>query len=139
MDIRQLTPRYAVSPQISVSDIPAIAAAGITTIICNRPDSEIAPDQYGEMIAKTAREAGIEFHILPITHQTLNAENIAKHHAFIDAANGPVLAYCATGNRCTILWALGNAGHIPADEIINTATQSGYNLEQFRSYLEQPT
>ncbi|MDO9527336.1 MAG: sulfur transferase domain-containing protein, partial [Gemmobacter sp.] len=37
MDIRALTPDYAVSPQISPSDLPAIKAAGYSTVICNRP------------------------------------------------------------------------------------------------------
>jgi len=38
MDIRQLSPQYAVSPQIDASDVPAIAEAGFGTIICNRPN-----------------------------------------------------------------------------------------------------
>ncbi len=38
MEIRALTPTYAVSPQIEATDLPAIKAAGYTTIIDNRPD-----------------------------------------------------------------------------------------------------
>ncbi|MDE3029426.1 MAG: TIGR01244 family phosphatase, partial [Paracoccaceae bacterium] len=41
MEIRALTPDYAVSPQIEPADVAAIKAAGYTTVICNRPDREI--------------------------------------------------------------------------------------------------
>ncbi|MGI9500254.1 MAG: beta-lactamase hydrolase domain-containing protein, partial [Geminicoccaceae bacterium] len=41
---RKVTENLSVSPQITTSDIEAIAAAGFRSIICNRPDGE-APDQ----------------------------------------------------------------------------------------------
>jgi sulfide:quinone oxidoreductase len=40
MDVRKLTDDVFVAPQIEVSDIPALAARGFRTIICNRPDGE---------------------------------------------------------------------------------------------------
>ncbi len=43
MDIRPLTPDYAVSPQIDPGDLPAIKAAGYVMVIDNRPDGEIPP------------------------------------------------------------------------------------------------
>ena len=41
MDIRQITPRFYASPQIDPSDMGAIKEAGITLILCNRPDAEV--------------------------------------------------------------------------------------------------
>lgn len=35
MDIRDITPTYSVTPQIEPADLPDIAAAGFTTVICN--------------------------------------------------------------------------------------------------------
>ena len=40
MDIKALSPKFSVSPQILAKDISAIAQAGIRAIICNRPDGE---------------------------------------------------------------------------------------------------
>ena len=37
MEMRRLTPRYYVSPQIAAEDMPALRDAGITRILCNRP------------------------------------------------------------------------------------------------------
>ena len=91
MEIRQITPTYAVSPQILPDDCQAIADEGFKTIICNRPDAEITPDCCATAIEAAAKEAGLNFVILPITHQTMNEENISAHRAAIDATDGPVL------------------------------------------------
>ena len=55
MDIREITPRYSVSPQISAEDIPAIVAAGFTCVICNRPDGEIPPSHHASVIEAAAK------------------------------------------------------------------------------------
>ncbi len=136
MDIRPLSPTYAVSPQISPEDCQAIADAGFTTVICNRPDAEIPPDLCAQTVEAAAKAAGLAFVIIPITHQTLNAENVAAHRAAIDAASGPVLAYCASGTRSSIVWSMGQAGDLPSDEIIAAAAQAGYDLRGLHPQLE---
>jgi len=50
--------------------------------------------------------------------------------------DGPVLAYCRTGTRSTTLWALTQAGALPADAIIATAAKAGYDLTGVRPELE---
>ena len=40
MDLRKITEKVSVSPQITVEDMAAIKAAGFRAIICNRPDGE---------------------------------------------------------------------------------------------------
>lgn len=136
MKINQITPTYAVSPQILPDDCQAIADAGFKTIICNRPDVEITPDCCATAIEAAAKAAGLGFVILPLTHQTMNAENIAAHRAAIDETDGPVLAYCASGTRSSIVWSLGHAGDIPSDEIIAATTQAGYDLRGLHPQLE---
>jgi sulfide:quinone oxidoreductase len=42
-DIRQVTPNFAVAPQIEVEDFATLAALGYRTVIDNRPDGE-SPD-----------------------------------------------------------------------------------------------
>lgn len=136
MDARKLTETYSVSPQIAAEDLPRIAEAGFTTVICNRPDEENPPSHQAEAIGAAAREAGLQFEVLPLTHQTMTPENIARQRALIEGASGPVLAYCASGTRCTIIWALGQAGEMPADDILDRATRAGYDLERLRPVLD---
>ena len=128
MDIRPLSPTFAVSPQIGVEDIPAIVAAGYTTIICNRPDAEVPPSHQARAIGDAAKAAGLKFVVQPVTHQGLNMEMIADQKASMDAADGPILAYCASGTRSSIVWSFAQAGEMPTQDIIAATSAAGYDL-----------
>ncbi|KMK66517.1 TIGR01244 family sulfur transferase [Puniceibacterium sp. IMCC21224] len=136
MQINQITPRYHVAPQISVEDIPALRDAGFTTVICNRPDAEVPPSHQAAAIEMAVRAAGLEFELLPLTHQTMTAENIARQAELVSAAPGQVLAYCASGTRCSVIWALGQAGTLSTDEILAATTAAGYDLSGLRTTLD---
>ena len=136
MDIRPLTPHYAVSPQISPEDMPLIAEAGFSAVICNRPDAENPPEWHAAAMAEAAQAAGLQFHNLPLTHQTMTPENVARQRDLIDATTGPVLAYCASGTRSSVIWSLGQAGHLSTDEILAATAQAGYQLDQLRPALD---
>ena len=102
MDIRQLTPRYYVAPQIDPSDMDELRAAGITRILCNRPDAEVPPSHTAAAIRAAAEAAGISFAEQPLTHQTMVPEVIAQNRALGVETDDVVLAYCASGTRSTI-------------------------------------
>ena len=136
MDARVITPRYAVSPQISVEDMPAIVDAGFKMVICNRPDAEVPPSHQADAIRAAAEAAGLEFAELPLTHQTMTPENVAKQRALYEGSEGPVLAYCASGTRCSVVWSLGMAQDMGADEILNKTSAAGYQLDNLRPMLE---
>ncbi|MGB3313108.1 MAG: TIGR01244 family sulfur transferase [Albidovulum sp.] len=137
MEIRHLTPAYAVSPQIAPEDVAAIRAAGFVTIIDNRPDMEIPADLHGEQMRAAVEAAGMTFVINPVIGGAITMEAVSGQRAAIDAATGPVLAYCASGNRSSIVWALAHADRMPVDDLIATPSRWGYNLEPFRAALER--
>lgn len=136
MDIRTLTPAYAVSPQIEAGDIPAIIAAGFKTVICNRPDAEIPPHMQAAAIEAAATQAGLVFVVNPVSPGIMTEDNVKTQAGAIAEATGPVLAYCASGNRSSIIWGMANAGTLPTDEIIETAANAGYNLSGLRAHLD---
>ncbi|MCC5975376.1 MAG: TIGR01244 family phosphatase [Rubellimicrobium sp.] len=135
MQIRELASDYSVSPQIAPEDLAAVAAAGFKTVLCNRPDAEVPPELSAAAIRAAAEAVGLHFVENPVTHQTLTAEVVAAQSAAMADAGGPVLAYCASGTRSTILWSLGQAGQLPADEIITRAARAGYDMEGLRARL----
>ncbi|EEE38823.1 hypothetical protein TIGR01244 [Rhodobacteraceae bacterium KLH11] len=137
MEIRPITPRYAVSPQITVEDVPAIAAAGFVKVICNRPNVEVPPDQQSDAIGQAVREAGMEYEVLELTHQTMTPENVALQRDLAESCSGPVLAYCASGTRCSVVWALGQCDRMSTDEILDATGKAGYALDNLRPALEQ--
>ncbi|MFN3844667.1 MAG: TIGR01244 family sulfur transferase [Paracoccaceae bacterium] len=136
MDIRPLTPDYAVSPQIDPEDFAAIKAAGFTCVIDNRPDAEIPPSHHASVMQAAAQAAGLEFVVNPVIGGALTMANVASQADAIATATGPVLAYCASGNRSSICWALSKARTMPADELISLPARHGYNLEGLRPQLE---
>jgi len=136
MDIRALTPTYAVSPQINLGDLAAIKAAGYTTIIDNRPDGEVSPDLQTAQMRSAAEAAGLTFIANPVTGGMLTMQNVTAQAAAIAAAPGPVLAYCASGNRSSIVWALALAGKMPTDDLIALPARYGYQLEGLRGQLD---
>ena len=135
MDLRQLTPDLAVSPQILPEDLPALAEAGFRVLINNRPDAEVGPAENDAAMRAAAAAAGMEYHLNPFTPGQITPEMIAAQTAAL-ASPGPKVAYCRSGNRSTVLWALSRAGLEPADGLIQTAAQAGYDISGMRPLIE---
>lgn len=136
MDIRRLTPDYAVSPQIDPQDFAAIKAAGFTRVINNRPDGEIPPTHHTSVMQAAAEAAGLEYVVNPVIGGALTMANVEAQATAIATATGPVLAYCASGNRSSICWALSKAGEMPTDDLIGLPARHGYNLEGLRAQID---
>ena len=105
-------------------------------MICNRPDGEIPPELRSDRIRAAVEGAGLTFIDNPVVGGALTMENVAAQGAAIAGATGPVLAYCASGNRSSIVWALSQAGTRPADELIGLPARFGYQLEGLRAQIE---
>ena len=137
MKIKAITDHYFVTPQISVDDVPAIVESGFKTVICNRPDREVPPSHQAHTLEAAVRAAGLEFHALPMTHQTMTPDVIAQQMT-LSRSDGPVLAYCASGTRCTVAWAIGSAVEgQDIDQILSATQAGGYPLEGLRPTLEE--
>ena len=136
MAMIELTPGYSVSPQIALEDVQAAADAGITLVICNRPDAEVPPELSHRAMEEAARAAGMAFVYIPVTNESLTLEQVTQQADLLAEADGPVLAYCHSGTRCSIVWAMGKAGEMPVDEILATTAKAGYQLEGIRPTLE---
>ena len=137
MEIRPLSDDFAVSPQITPADVPAIRKAGFTTVVCNRPDSEVPGDQASQAIREAVEAEGMRFvfnEFVPSVGPTEDA--VEAQGRAVSESEGPVLAYCASGNRSSILWALALAGKRPTDELIAAGTKYGYQTANFRSMIE---
>lgn len=140
MEIRPLSDSYAVSPQITIEDIPAIAQAGYSVVICNRPDGEVNDAQGARALKAASEAAGLRFVNNPVVPGGLTMDNVALQRDAMDAAEQAgerVFAYCASGNRSSIVWALANAGRQPTDALVDAGAQYGYQTAQFRDLIER--
>lgn len=136
LDIRRISPNYAVAPQIDPEDFPAIKAAGYTTVINNRPDAEILPSHHGEAMRKAAEAAGLSYFAVPVGGRAMTMETVEAQADALAASDGPVLAYCASGTRSAIVWSLAQAGKMAPEAIIEAAAKAGYQLGHLRPQLE---
>src|SRR3546814_5676971 len=137
MQIRRLDDRISVSPQITTDDLAVLAEAGYRTVINNRPDAEEAGQPEGATVARTAETLGIDYTAIPIDHTGFSHPQIDAMRAALDAASGPVLAFCRSGTRSAHLWALAEAkaGGDPA-AITAKAAAAGYDLSGIRPLLD---
>ena len=136
MDIRRITPDYAVSPQIEPADMATLAAEGFTVVINNRPDAEVPPEQQSAAMRAAADAAGLTYVENPVISAAMTMDMVEGQAAATDAAAGPVLAYCRSGTRSSVVWALSQAGRQPADAIIAAAAKAGYELGHLRAQIE---
>jgi len=136
-DFRHLTDTFWASPQIALEDVGEAKAQGIALIINNRPEGEAADQVPGEAIEAAARAAGINYRAIPVTHAGFSEEQVRAMAAAIDEAAGAVLAYCRSGTRSTLLWALAQAarGEAP-DTIAARAAGAGYDVAPVRGLID---
>jgi uncharacterized protein (TIGR01244 family) len=136
MQINSLTADFAVADQITPDDVARLKQDGYTALICNRPDEEVSGHEDSAAIEAAARAAGLTFCYNPVVNGALNAENVRLQGEAIEQSTGPVLAYCRSGMRSSVVWALSQAGKTPADDLIAAAARAGYDISGLRRQIE---
>ncbi|MBD8525249.1 TIGR01244 family sulfur transferase [Pseudomarimonas arenosa] len=132
-----LESRLAVAAQISTADVTAIAAAGYRALICNRPDGESDDQCDAATIAAAAQAQGLPFRYLPVLGSAIDSAAIAAFRQALNELPTPILAYCRSGNRSTLLWALAEAGRRPLAEIESRAAAAGISLTDLQPRLQR--
>lgn len=137
-DFRPLSDTVFASPQIGAEDIAAAKAAGVVTIINNRPDGEDPSAPQGDTIRSLASAEGIAYVAIPIGPAGFGEQDVDSMISALDSANGPVLAYCRSGTRSTLLWALAQAkqGGDP-EKIAQSAMAAGYDVSPVRPMMDR--
>jgi sulfide:quinone oxidoreductase len=128
MDLKKITEKTAVSPQITTQDIAAIKEAGFRAIICNRPDGEGADQPSFEEIEAAAKKVGLEAAYVPVTSGKVRDEDVESFGAALKDLPRPVLAYCRTGTRSATLWSLHESKKRPMYEILAATKAAGYDM-----------
>ncbi|WP_372573556.1 TIGR01244 family sulfur transferase [Ruegeria jejuensis] len=128
MDIKKITEKTSVSPQITAEDMVEIKAAGFRAIICNRPDGEGADQPSFEEIEAVATAAGIKVAYVPVQSGMVQDTDVEAFSAALKDLPRPVLAYCRTGTRSATLWSFHESKKRPMPEILAAAKAAGYDM-----------
>ncbi len=133
--IRKLDERTTVSGQIQPADVDRLKSSGVRMIICNRPDGEDPGQPTAAEIGRAAEHAGIEFRHIPIS-RGIGPSDVEAMEEAIDAAPGKIHAYCRSGNRSSLVWALARSSQgASIDDIRRSVTGAGYDLSPVEHLL----
>jgi uncharacterized protein (TIGR01244 family) len=134
---RKITDTVHVAPQIFVADVAEAARMGVKLIINNRPEEESDDQTPGAEIEAAARAAGLDYVAIPVTHAGFSEPQVKAMADALESADGSVLAYCRSGTRSTLLWALAEAsqGGDP-DALTNMAAKAGYDVSPIRPLMD---
>ena len=106
---RRLSDSVMASAQISLEDIDAAHRQGVTLIVCNRPDGEDQGQPSSSEIREAAAEKNMKFAWIPISGGNFSEAQVLEMAELLELTDGQVLAYCRSGTRSTLLWALAQA------------------------------
>jgi len=136
-DFRTLSESVLAAPQIRTGDIEEARAQGVTLIVNNRPDGEDPSADQGDAIEAAARAAGLSYTAIPIGQSGFSEVQVDEMAKALEEAEGKVLAYCRSGTRSTLLWALAQAklGAEP-DDIARAAMAAGYDITPIRPMVD---
>jgi len=135
MDIREVSPHFAVAPQIAIADLPQLAERGYVVVVCNRPDGEEEGQPSAAEIREAAERAGLAFHHIPVSGGAFPEAAIAAFGAVRRGTQGPLLAYCRTGTRSITLDALANPEGLEPSKRLFRAANAGYDLTKLSNKL----
>ncbi len=136
MTFPQLEKNLFVSPQITVEQIDTIVTSAIKTVICHRPDEEIASEfnhitPHHDSLEDTLQQQDIQLIYQPIYN--ISMPEVSALATILKEGQQPVLMYCASGTRSVILWALSQTliEKRSKQEITGLAEKAGYHIAQY--------
>ena len=134
--IRQLDDKTLVSGQIAPHQVAELAGQGVTMLVNNRPDGEEPDQPLAAEIEEAAAAAGIGYRFLPIFRGIGPADVETMQEAMRDAGDGKLLAFCRSGTRSALTWALAMRDEGAArEEVEEKVTQAGFNIDPIAHLL----
>jgi uncharacterized protein (TIGR01244 family) len=104
--LAELAPGICAAGNLDQSDIEALAASGVRTIVNNRPDGEDRGQLEAAEARRIAEGLGLAYHHIPVTMASLSQADVDAFAAVLASSPTPIVAYCRSGTRCALLWGL---------------------------------
>lgn len=127
--LRPLDERTLISGQIAPGDLPELQRHGVTMIVNNRPDDEEPGQPTSAALEAAAEAAGIDYRHIPISRGLGPAEVEEMQSAMSELGDGRMLAFCRSGMRSTLAWAVAKrAQGVAREELEERAHSAGFDL-----------
>jgi uncharacterized protein (TIGR01244 family) len=126
--VRKLDDKTLISGQIRPADVAGLKESGVTMIVNNRPDGEDPGQPLAADIEAAAEAAGIAYRFVPIT-RGIGPSDVEAMREAIEAAEGKLLAFCRSGNRSALAWAVARREQgALIEELQQAAAAAGVDL-----------
>jgi uncharacterized protein (TIGR01244 family) len=135
----RITTKLSVAKQPAVGEFPALAAAGFTAIVNNRPDGEEEGQPGSAAEQHAAQAAGLAYMHIPVTGPGITATDVRRFQSAVAGATGPVLGHCKSGTRSLTLWVIGEVldGRMRAADVRAFGEDLGFDLKGAEAWLAQ--
>jgi len=128
--VRQLDDKTLVEGQIGPDDVARLKAMGVTLVVNNRPDGEDEGQPLSADIEEAVHAAGMEYRHVPIARGMGPSDVEAMREAIHAAGNGKLFAFCRSGNRSTLAWAVAKSEDgAEREELERCAQSAGFSLD----------
>ena len=126
---RQLDEKTLVDGQIGPDDVAALKELGVTLIVNNRPDGEDANQPTSDEIEAAAKKHGVDYRHVPIARGLGPSDIEAMREAMHSVGEGKLFAFCRSGNRSTLAWAVARSEDGVSREVLDRmANEAGFDL-----------
>ena len=138
LEIVNVTPDFAIGPQISTEDFEPLRASGFASVLNARPDDEIGTYLVSRDAERLARANGLTYaHCPSENHALFEPDIIDRFERALVELPKPILAHCKTGTRAAILWALVVSRHRDVENVIATLRAAGQELDFLEDELRE--
>lgn len=141
MKLRQLTEDFFVANQLEVGDFATLKQLGFKSVLNNRPNGETADQPQEQALMAAADRAGLSYAAVPIYTQDLTVDEVTATRAALEALPAPVCAFCRSGTRAMLAWAIINSRGADATEVLERVSAAGFQdsdvAERLRRYQER--
>ncbi len=135
MPFKSLDDKFHVAPQVTIEQLDAARDAGVTTVISHRPDGE-EPGQLSFADLETAAaERGMKAVHIPVVPGRLTPTHVDALKQATDDCDGKILAFCKSGMRASMVWALAQKGEISPQEIMACCQKAGCDVSPLAAHL----
>ena len=126
--IRHLDDNISVSGQVQPGDLPELKRQGFAMIINNRPDGEEPGQPLAADIKAAAEAEGMAYRYIPIDRGIGPSDAEEMQEAMVEAG-GRILAFCRTGTRSALVWAVARSEQgAEREELETAAARAGVDL-----------
>jgi uncharacterized protein (TIGR01244 family) len=137
VSFKKLDETLSVCGQVSENEVIMAAGLKYKTLVNNRPDGEAVGQPSSDEVKNWALKHGLAYHYLPVHPNEMQFDTVAEFGEIYQFSENPILAFCTTGMRSSVLWsymmAVISDGDI--DEILAQPASCGFDLSTLRDPL----